>query len=93
MFDYVDIMMKIERKDARKRKSYICRRDTRYSIGEYFVKFCRHHPEREYLIDKGLTDKDKDVEIDKNYKNKYHEINIIYYYDEYLTIKKLKLKE
>jgi hypothetical protein len=34
-------------------------------IGEYFVRFCRYHFEREYLIDKDLTDKDKDVEIIK----------------------------
>ncbi len=33
MFDYIDIMMEIEKKDARKRKFYISRRDTRYLIG------------------------------------------------------------
>ena len=43
------------------------------------------------LINKDLTDKEKDVEINKIYKNKYDEINKIY--NEYLTIKKLNLKE
>ena len=91
MFNYIDTMMKIERKDARKRKFYISRSDTRYLIREFVVSFCRIHFAREYLIDKDLTDKDKDDEVNKIYKNKYDEINEIY--NEYLTIKKLNLKE
>ena len=91
MFNYIDIMMKIERKDARKRKFYISRSDTRYLIREFVVAFCRIHFAREYLIDEDLTDKDKDIEINKIYKNKYDEIDKIY--NEYLTIKKLNLKE
>ena len=83
--------MKIERKDARKRKFYRSRSDTRYLIREFVVTFCRIYFAREYLIDKDLTDKDKDIEINKIYKNKYDEINKIY--NEYLTIKKLNLKE
>jgi len=91
MFSYIDIKMKIERKEARKYKIYISRPDTRYLIRDFVVSFCRYHFEREYLINKDLTDKDKDVEINKIYKNKYDEINKIY--NEYLTIKKLNLKE
>ena len=91
MFNYIDIMMKIERKDARKRKFYISRSDTRYLIRAFVVTFCRIYFAREYLIDKDLTDKDKDDEVNKIYKNKYDEINEIY--NEYLTIKKLNLKE
>ena len=91
MFNYIDIMMKIERKDARKRKFYISRSNTRYLIRDFVVTFCRIHFAREYLIDKDLTDKDKDDEVNKIYKNKYDEINEIY--NEYLTIKKLNLKE
>ena len=91
MFNYIDIMMKIERKDARKRKFYISRSDTRYLIREFVVTFCRIHFAREYLIDKDLTNKDKDDEVNKIYKNKYDEINEIY--NAYLTIKKLNLKE
>ena len=91
MFNYIDIMMKIERKDARKRKFYISRSDTRYLIRDFVVTFCRIHFAREYSIDKDLTDKDKDDEVNKIYKNKYDEIYKIY--NEYLTIKKLNLKE
>ena len=91
LFDYIDIKMKIERKEARKYKIYISRPDTRYLIRDFVVSFCRYHFEREYLINKDLTDKEKDVEINKIYKNKYDEINKIY--NEYLTIKKLNLKE
>ncbi len=65
MFDYVDIMMKIQRKDARKGKHYISRCDTRHLIGIYFIKFCRNHFEGEYLIDKDLTDKDKMLKLIK----------------------------
>jgi hypothetical protein len=91
MFNYIDMMMKIARKDARKGKSFISRSDTRYLMREFVVTFCRIHFAREYLIDKDLTDKDKDVEINKIYKNKYDEINKIY--NKYLTIEKLNMKE
>ena len=43
LVDYVDIQMKIERKDARKRKFYISRRDLRSTIWVYFVSFCKNH--------------------------------------------------
>ena len=43
LLDYVDVQMKIERKDARKRKYYISRRDLRSSIWSYFVSFCKNH--------------------------------------------------
>ena len=91
MFNYIDIKMKIERKEARKYKIYISRPDTRYLIRDFVVSFCRVHFEREYLINKDLTDKDKDDEVNKIYKTKYDEINEIY--NAYLTIKKLNLKE
>ena len=43
LVNYVDIQMKIEKKDARKRKFYISRRDLRSLIWVYFVSFCKNH--------------------------------------------------
>jgi hypothetical protein len=62
IFDYVDIEMKIERKEARKGKYYISRRDTRDLIWVHLITFCRNRFGTEYLTD-----------IDK-----YAEIHIIY---------------
>ena len=65
MMDYVDIQMKIERKDARKGKYYISRSYKRELIWVYFVKFCRNNFDYEYILDN-----DKCVQITKIY-NEY----------------------
>lgn len=43
--------MKKERKDARKRKYYISRRDTRSLIWVYFVSFCKNQIGLEFMND------------------------------------------
>ena len=65
MMDYIDIQMKIERKDARKGKYYISRSYKRELIWVYFVKFCRNRFDFEYILDN-----DNCVEITKIY-NEY----------------------
>jgi hypothetical protein len=55
LFNYVDIEMKLERKNAIKGKYYISRRDTRITIWVYFVRFCRDHFGTEYLNDNDLN--------------------------------------
>ena len=40
LLDYANIQMKLERKEARKGKYYISRRDWRSLIWSYFVDFC-----------------------------------------------------
>jgi hypothetical protein len=75
IFDYVDLKMKIIRKEARNEKYYISKSYTRYLIWLNFVYFCNNHFGSEYL-----NDHDKFIEITK-------------IYNEYLTLKKLNLKE
>ncbi len=75
MLNYVDIKIKIERKEARKEKYHVSRSYTRYLIWVYIVEFCRYHFGFDYIIDN-----DNCVEITK-------------IYNEYLTTKKLNLKE
>ncbi len=75
LVNYVDIQMKIERKDARKRKFYISRRDLRSLIWGCFVDFCSNHIGIYFM----------------NSHDMYGEITKMY--NEYLTSKKLNLKE
>ena len=70
MMEYVDIKLKIERKETRKVKYQVSKSDTRDLIWVYFVGFCRNHFGIQYLIDK-----DKYVEIYKFY-NEYLTINL-----------------
>jgi hypothetical protein len=76
LFDYVDMIMKEERKRYRELYgTYHMNRDhARCIIWAYFVKFCRNRFDFEYILDN-----DNCVEITK-------------IYNEYLTIKKLNLK-
>ncbi len=65
MLGYVDIKIKIERKEERKGKYHVSRSYTRYFIWLYFVEFCRNRFGIEYLIDN-----DKYVEINKIYNER-----------------------
>ncbi len=51
MLNYVDIKIKIERKEARKEKYHVGRSYTRFLIWVYFVEFCLYHFGFEYLND------------------------------------------
>ena len=73
IFDYVDIKMKIKRKEARDEYNHVSRSYTRYLIWMCFAEFCYNYFGFEYL-------NDNDVKITK-------------IYNEYLTLKKLNLKE
>ena len=75
IFDYVDIKMKIKRKEARDEYNHVIRSYTRYLIWMCFAEFCYNYFGFEYL-----NDNDKYVKITK-------------IYNEYLTLKKLNLKE
>ena len=48
IFDYVDIQMKLKRKEARKIKIYMCRPYTRYEIWVCFDNFFNDHFGAEY---------------------------------------------
>ena len=75
IFDYVDIKMKIKRKEARDEYKHVSRSYTRYLIWTCFVDFFYNNFGIEYL----------------NNNDKYGKIRKIY--NEYLTLKKLNLKE
>ncbi len=62
MQEYVDIKIKIERKEARKGKVYVSRSYTRELIWICFVEFCRNCFGFGYIIDN-----DNYVEIAKIY--------------------------
>jgi hypothetical protein len=65
MLEYVDIKIKIERKEARKGNEYISRSYTRELIWVYIVEFCRNRFGFDYILDN-----DKCFEITKIY-NEY----------------------
>ncbi len=62
MLEYVDIKIKIQRKEARKGNYNVSRSDARNLIWVYFVEFWRNRFGFDYIIDN-----DKYVEITKNY--------------------------
>ena len=73
IFDYVDIKMKIKRKEARDEYNHVSRSYTRYLIQVCFAEYFGEYFGIEYL-------NANDVKITK-------------IYNEYLTLKKLNLKE
>jgi hypothetical protein len=90
MLGYVDIIFKIEKK-SKKRKINISRGNTRISILVYFVEFCHNRTRISvwvYFVEFCHNRFGFEYVLDND---KYVEINNIY--NEYLTIKKLNLKQ
>ena len=75
IFDYVDIKMKIKRKEARDEFNHVSRSYIRYLIWECFAEFYYNYFGVKYF----------------NAHDNYGKIKKIY--NEYLTLKKLNLKE
>ena len=75
IFDYVDIKMKIKRKEARDEYNHVSRSYTRYLIQVCFAEYFGEYFGIEYL------------NANANY------VKITKIYNEYLTLKKLNLKE